>query len=131
RAQRQSVASALLVPLPWNGEVQRVLVASWHERRDITPATVEPAELIADVAAAGLARLEADARRAAGSMQDHAVVRAARALNASLDLQEVLQTLVDEAGRALGAETSGIYLGDAERGAIATAGHNVPESRHG
>src|SRR5262249_40873814 len=82
-------------------------------------------------AAAGFARLEADERRAAGSLQDRAVVRAALALNESLDLQEILLTLAHEAATALEAELSGVYLGNAEEGAIATAGYGVPADWHG
>ena len=95
------------------------------------PRTSTLAELAADQAAAGFARLEADERRAAGSVQDRAVVRAAGALNATLDLQEILLTLVHEAALALDAEMSGVYLGDAENGAVATAGYGVPEGWHG
>jgi diguanylate cyclase (GGDEF)-like protein len=100
-------------------------VVLWHERRDLGEDAVELAELLADQAAAGLARLEADARRAAGSLQDRAVTRAARALIGSLDLHEILRTVAREAAVAVGAETSGVYLGDAVSGAVATAGHNV------
>src|SRR4051794_40868870 len=124
-------ASALFVPVTWDGRVQRVVLVSWTQPDEIAPETVALAELATDLAAAGLARLEADARRAAGSMHDQALVRAARALNASLDLQEVLQALADEACRSLGAERSGVPRGDGERGGVATAGHNVPHGWHG
>ena len=36
-----------------------------------------------------------------------------------------------EAALALDAEASGVYLGDAEEGAVATAGYGVPEGWHG
>ena len=97
RAERHGLESVLFVPLHWNDAVQRVLVVSWYEHREIADADVELAELIAGTAAAGLARLEAEARRAAGSVQDHAVIRAALALNASLELSEILDTLAREA----------------------------------
>jgi diguanylate cyclase (GGDEF)-like protein len=108
-----------------------VLIAGWNARREISADDVALAQDAADQAAAGFARLEADERRAAGSIQDRAVVRAARALIASLDLQEILLTLVYEAALAVDADMSGVYLGDAEKGAVATAGYSVPEGWHG
>ena len=67
----------------------------------------------------------------ARAKQDQALVRAARALNASLDLHEVLRTLSREAALALDGEMSGVYLGNAEQGGVATAGHNVPDEWFG
>ena len=131
RAEHHGIASSLFIPVAWAGEVRDVVIVGWTERRDISAEDIDTAQLIADQAAAGFARLEADERRAAGSVQDRAVVRAAAALNASLDLQEVLLTLVHEAALALDADMSGVYLGDGENGAVATAGYSVPEGWHG
>ena len=131
RAARYGTRAALFVPLTWGGRIRRVMVLGWTAPRPFEPETIATAELAADQAAAGFARLEADERRAAGSIQDRAVVRAASALGASLDLQEVLLTLVHEAALALDAEMSGVYLGDATAGAVATAGYSVPEGWHG
>src|SRR6476620_3064026 len=110
RVLKTGIASALFIPIRWENEIRHVLMVGWNVRRELGADTIETAQLLADQAAAGYARLEADARRAAGSNQDRAVVRAARALNASLDLQEILLTLVHEAALALDAETSGVYL---------------------
>jgi diguanylate cyclase (GGDEF)-like protein len=129
--EHHGIASALFIPVSWGDEVRTVAIAAWAERREITPEDVEHAELAADQAAAGLARLETEDRRAAASVQDRAVVRAGRALNATLDLQEILLTLVHEAALALNADFSGVYLGDKEKGAVATAGYGVPEGWHG
>jgi diguanylate cyclase (GGDEF)-like protein len=129
--ERFDVASALFAPLSWGGEVRRVVLAIWHAPRDLGAEEEAVAAALADQAAAGFARLEAEERRAAGSVQDRAVVRAARALNASLELEEVLRTLAREAALALGADLSGVYLGDRHDGALATAGHGVPEEWHG
>jgi diguanylate cyclase (GGDEF)-like protein len=130
RAREHGIASTLFVPIAWGGEIRDVLLAAWNTRQTLTPEITETAEMLADQVAAGLARLEAEARRAAGATQDKAVVRAARALNASLDLQEILLTLVHEAALALDAEMAGVYLAE-EEGAIATAGYGVPEGWHG
>jgi diguanylate cyclase (GGDEF)-like protein len=94
-------------------------------------ADVEQAEALAAVAASGLARLEAERRRSARAAHDRALVRAARALNASLELQEVLRTLAREAALAVGADLAGVYLGNGRDGAVATAGHGVPPEWHG
>ncbi|MGH2950311.1 MAG: bifunctional diguanylate cyclase/phosphohydrolase, partial [Solirubrobacteraceae bacterium] len=76
-------------------------------------------------------RLEAERRRTARAAHDRALMRAARALNASLELQEVLRTLAHEAALAVGAELSGVYLGNGTDGGVATAGHGVPDEWHG
>jgi diguanylate cyclase (GGDEF)-like protein len=131
RAKDYGISSMLFVPIAWRDEIRHVLLICWNARHEITATDIEDVQLAADQAAAGFARLEADERRSAGSVQDRAVVRAARALNASLDLQEILLTLVHEAALALEAEMSGVYLGNAETGATATAGYGVPEGWHG
>jgi diguanylate cyclase (GGDEF)-like protein len=131
RAEHHDISSTLFVPVSWTNEVRSVVIIAWRAHRDITADDIELAELAAHQAAAGLARLEADERRTRGSVQDRAVVRAGRALNASLDLQEILLTVVHEAALALDAEMSGVYLGNGEQGAVATAGYSVPEGWHG
>ncbi|MBE2320286.1 diguanylate cyclase [Solirubrobacter sp. CPCC 204708] len=129
RAAQYGIASALFVPLVWGGQIRTVLFVAWSASREISQADIADARLLADQAAAGFARLEAEERRAAGSVQDRAVVRAARALGRSLDLQEILETLVEEAALALDADMSGFYLADLEHGgAVATAGFNVPST---
>ena len=125
------VASALFVPVTYGGEVRHVAILLSHTMREFTAAEIGSAEALADVAAAGLARLEAENRRAARSAHDRALVRAARALNMSLELGEVLRALAREAAHAVGADLTGVYLGNAEDGGIATAGHNVPDEWHG
>jgi diguanylate cyclase (GGDEF)-like protein len=129
--ERFDVASAVFVPLAFGGEVRCVVTMVWHSLRDLDTEATLLVESLVDQAAAGLARLEAERREAAAGAQDRALVRAARALNASLDLQEVLRTLSREACLAVGADLAGVYLGDAEHGVVATAGHNVPDEWHG
>ncbi|RKQ85031.1 diguanylate cyclase (GGDEF)-like protein [Solirubrobacter pauli] len=127
-AEQHGVASALFVPVAYGGAIRDVLLIAWNDPRAISAEDVRDAQLLADQAAAGYGRLEAEERRAAGSLQDRAVVRAARALGQSLELQEVLQTLVEEASLALDGDESGVYLADLEAGdAVATAGYKVPE----
>jgi diguanylate cyclase (GGDEF)-like protein len=121
-------ADGLRIPLSWNGEVRRVVTVVCDSP---TADQVGLAELLCEQAAAGLARIEADERRAAGSVQDRAIARAAGALNESLDQDEVLRTLVREAAQALAADQVAVYLGDAESGAVATAGLGMPDEWEG
>jgi diguanylate cyclase (GGDEF)-like protein len=129
--ERFAVASALLIPQAWGGEVRRVVIAIWRAPRALDADEIAFGELACEQAAAGLARVEADERRAAGSVLDRAVVRAARALYASLDLQEVLATLAREAAQAMEAYVAVVYLGNAETGATATAGYGMRDGWRG
>ena len=129
--ERFGSASLLFVPVAWGGEVRHVAVSIFRTRRELGEAEIATALMLADQTAAGLARLEAEQRAHARAKQDEALVRAARALNASLDLGEVLHTLAREASLAVEGDISGVYLGNAETGGVATAGHNVPDEWHG
>ena len=82
---------------------------------------------MANQAAAGLAVLEVRERINAQADQQAALARAAKALNARLDLRSVLDTLCREADRALGADLAGVYLGDARNGGVGVAAHGLDE----
>jgi len=129
--ERFSAASALFVPVTWGDEVRHVAIGLYRSRRELTVDEVALARTLADQTAAGLARLEAEARARARARHDQALVRAARALNASLELGEVLHTLAREAALAVDGDIAGVYLGNAESGGVATAGHNVADGWHG
>jgi diguanylate cyclase (GGDEF)-like protein len=129
--QHFDVASALIVPVAHGGEVRRVAILLTHRPRTFTGVEIGEAETLARVAAAGFGRLEAEQRRTARAAHDRALVRAARALNMSLELNEVLGTLAREAAQAVGADLTGVYLGNGRDGGVATAGHNVPQEWHG
>jgi diguanylate cyclase (GGDEF)-like protein len=126
-----ATGAGVRLPVSWGGDVRHVAVATAAGGEGPAPAALELAATLVEQAAAGLARIDAEQRAAAGAGHDRALVRAARALNASLDLQEVLRTLAREAAVALGAHFSGVYLGRAGANLVATAGHNVPEGWHG
>jgi diguanylate cyclase (GGDEF)-like protein len=128
---RYDAASVLFLPVSWGGEVRHVAIAIHHERRELGEQDLALAVSLADLAAAGLARVEAESRARARARQDEALVRAARALNASLELGDVLRTLAREAALAVDADIAGVYLGNAETGGVATAGHNVSDAWHG
>jgi diguanylate cyclase (GGDEF)-like protein len=127
-SQAGESAGTLRIPLSWNGEVRRVVTVVCDSP---TADEIALAELLCEQAAAGLARIEAEERRAAGSLQDRAIARAAGALNESLDQDEVLRTLAREAGEALAADQVAVYLGDAESGAVAAAGLGLPDEWEG
>jgi diguanylate cyclase (GGDEF)-like protein len=125
------VASALFVPVRHDDEVRRVAIVISETPREFSEREIAHGQALADVAAAGYARLEAEQRRAARAARDSALVRAAQALNMSLELTEVLRTLSHEAAAAVGADLTGVYLGNARDGGTATAGYAVPEEWHG
>jgi diguanylate cyclase (GGDEF)-like protein len=129
--ERFDVGSVLFVPVSWGGEVRQVAILAEREPRRREPEAIELAVALCDQAAAGFARLEAELRTSARAAHDRALVRAARVLNASLELGDVLMTLAREASQALGGDVTGVYLGNAETGGAATAGHNMPEDWHG
>jgi diguanylate cyclase (GGDEF)-like protein len=129
--ERFDVGSALFLPVAWGGEIRHVAIVGHREARELPDEAVALAASLCDQAAAGFARLEAESRRGANASRDRALVRAARVLNESLELREVLRTLAQEASLALGGDVTGVYLGNATSGGVATAGHNMPEEWHG
>jgi GAF domain-containing protein len=124
--QRFAVKSALFVPLAWDGDVRWVTVLVRTRDQSFSDEAIELARLMANIAAAGLALIENRTRDAGRAGRDSALARAAAALNGPLELTDVLQTLTREAGLALGGDMAGVYLGDGERGGVATAGFNTP-----
>jgi diguanylate cyclase (GGDEF)-like protein len=134
-ATRLEARSALLVPVAWAGDVRHVAVLARRVAHVWTPDEILIAETLANQAALGLARLESEQRRVAQAERDQALARAAHALNVSLELQAVLDTLAREADLAVGGEMAGVYLldgdGDGDGTALATAGHNCPDEWFG
>jgi len=130
-AARIEASAALLVPLAWAGDVRHVAILGRRAAAPWTPDEIQIAETLANQAALGLARLESEHRRVVQAERDAALARAAHALNVSLELQEVLDTLAREAGLAVGGAISGVYLVDEDGAALATAGHNLPDEWFG
>jgi diguanylate cyclase (GGDEF)-like protein len=129
--ERFQARSVLFLPITWGGTVRHVAISVFRTRRELSDDEVLLGRALADQAAAGLARLEAEQRAAARGRQDQALVRAARALNATLDLGAVLHTLAREACLAVDADMSGVYLGNADTGGVAAVGYNVAEEWKG
>jgi diguanylate cyclase (GGDEF)-like protein/putative nucleotidyltransferase with HDIG domain len=124
--KRFRAASLLFVPLAFEGRVRSVVVLLSHTPRTFEIAELELAYTLANQASAGLAVLEMRSHLSARAKRRGALVRAARALNASLDLRAVLTSLCAEGARAVGADMAGFYLGDAENGGVAVAAHGIP-----
>ena len=123
--------SALLVPLAWAGDVHAVAVVARRRPHVWSPDETLIAETLANQAALGLALLDSEQRRLTQAARDQALARAAHALNVSLELQEVLDTLAREAGAAVGGAYAGVYLIDEDGSGVATAGFNCPEEWFG
>jgi diguanylate cyclase (GGDEF)-like protein len=119
-------ASLLYVPLAYEGTVRSVVVLVTHSPRTFDITELELAYTLANQASAGLAVLEMRSRLSARAERRAALVRAAGALNASLDLDEVLTNLCEQGSRALGADMAGFYVGDAEGGS-AVAAYGIPK----
>ena len=108
-----------------------VVIGIWHEPTDSDPEAIELTVALTRIAALSLARIDAEERSRAEVRHHTSLLRAARALNASLELPEVLSTLCREADLALGGDIVGVYLGDAQSGGVAVAGHQVPPGWEG
>ena len=125
--ERFNAGSILFLPVSWDGEVRYVVILIRTEIAPFGTDEIELAGALSAQAASGYARDEVLRRAAAQHDRDAALARAAKALNATLDLQHVLETIAREAGLAVGGDMAGVYLGDGVRGGIATAGHNTPD----
>ena len=90
--------------------------APQRQPREFTPADIDLADTLASQAATALAVLRMRERLSPRADRQAALARAAGALNARLELRAVLDTLCREADQALGADVSGVYLGNAEVG---------------
>ncbi|HEY6781091.1 MAG TPA: diguanylate cyclase [Thermoleophilaceae bacterium] len=124
--RRFRAASLLFVPLAFEGQVRSVVVLVSQRPRTFEIDELEVAYTLANQASAGLAVLEMRRRLSTRAERRAALVRAASALNASLDLRAVLDSLCEQGSRALGADVAGFYLGDAEGGGAAIAAYGVP-----
>ena len=130
-ATRLDARSALLVPIAWAGAVRRVAILARRCEQVWSHDETAIAETLANQVALGLARLESQHRGVAQTERDKALARAAHALNESLELQAVLDTLAREADLAVGGDVAGVYLLQGDGTALATAGHNCPPEWYG
>ena len=125
--ERFKVASALFVPLIFEGEVRNVVVLVSETPQRFSEEEVQLVHTLANQASAALAVREMKRRLNAHANQQAALARAASAMNARLDQGVVLETLCREADLALGGDVAGVYLGDARSGGVGVAAHGMPE----
>jgi len=124
---RFSAASALFIPLAYHGDVPDVVTLVSERERHFSEAEAQLAYTLANQASAGLAALDMRRRLGARADRQMALARATAALNARLDRRSVLEALCREASLAVGADFTGVYLGDARAGAVAVAAHGIAE----
>ena len=125
-AERYNAESAFFVPLALEGRVRAVIGCISEVPREFSEDDVQLAYTLANLAAAAIGTLDMRARMSARAEHQTALARAARSLNARLDLHTVLETLCREADLALAADLAGVYLGDARHGGLAVAAHGIP-----
>jgi len=126
-AERFHARSALVAPVAYGGDVQAVVALVSEVPREFSDEEVDLVYTLAKQASAALAVLEMSTHLGARAEQQTALARAARTLNARLDLNAVLTTLAHEANLALGGDVVGVYLGDAEQGGVAVAADGFQE----
>jgi diguanylate cyclase (GGDEF)-like protein len=109
------VAPALAVVLPVRTQdaVDHALVLLHGPGHSVEPSDVDIAAAFATACGAVLAQTQLAAEQAARVAQQAALARAAKTLNESLDLSDVLRTICEESARLLEADAAGMYRGDA------------------
>src|SRR3954452_6245781 len=123
--ERFDVATALFVPIEFDGEVRCVVALVSETPQRFSEEEVQLVHTLANQASAALAVLEMKRHLGARADQQAALARAAGALNARLDQSVILDTLCREADLAMGGDLAGVYLGDARSGGMAGAGHGM------
>ncbi len=122
-----SEPGGLFLPLAYDDQVRVVVGCMPTAPRVFGDDEVQVAQTLVNQATAAIRMLDLRAHIDARAGQEAALARAARSLNARLDLHTVLETLCREADQALGADLAGVYLGDADDGGRAVAAHGIPK----
>jgi diguanylate cyclase (GGDEF)-like protein len=125
-AGRPAERSVLLLPMRLGGEVRYVLALTDSGEGGFSAEEAELAEAFASAATAGLMQLEQAAGQAAQTERQAALARAARTLNDTLDLNQVLVKICEESARILGAEVSAVYMGNEREGLRVEAALGLP-----
>lgn len=123
--------SAVLTPVRTrSGRVLLTGVARLYEK-PFEALEVTLLEAVAESAGHALERIWAFEERDRRSAQQAALVRAAKALNRSLEIDQVLAALCEEVAEALEADASATYLGNERDGYTCVAIANLDESVRG
>jgi diguanylate cyclase (GGDEF)-like protein len=115
----------LLLPMRSHDSIDYVLVIAHEPQRTLSDADVDVAVAFATGAAAALAQLHLGEEHAEQVAQQSALARAAATLNESLDPQEVLTRICQEAAAILDADNAAVYRGAPGEGATMEAIFNI------
>lgn len=119
----------LLLPIHVNGVMDHVIVLGSSRPLEFSEDQLDTAEALAGTMGAALSRLHRARADATESSRQAELSRAAKSLNASLDLNRVLVRICEESARILEADLAVVYLGDGHRGLQIEAGTGVgPEA---
>ena len=110
------VATALLLPMRRDGSTVHVLCLFDEDEPGFDAAEAEVARAFATAAAAALGQVHMADSLAAESMRRGALVRAAKALNGSLDVDRTLARICAEAVKILDADNAAVLVGDERAG---------------
>jgi diguanylate cyclase (GGDEF)-like protein len=105
---------ALVLPVRTQDALDHALILLAGPGRSLEPSEVDIAAAFAGACGALLAQTQLAAEQSARVAQQAALARAAKTLNESLDLGDVLRTICDEATRLLEADAAALYRGDAD-----------------
>src|SRR5205085_3150742 len=107
---------ALALPVCGQDAIEHALILLDGQARALEPSEVDLAAAFATAAGAVLAQTRLAEDQAGRVAQQAALARAAKTLNESLDLADVLHTMCAEAVRILDADAAAVYRGNAEEG---------------
>jgi diguanylate cyclase (GGDEF)-like protein len=119
-------ATLLLVPMRRNGARAHVLCLFDDQEQGFDPAEADVARAFASAAAAALAQVQMADRLVMESMQRGALIRAARALNGSLDVDRTLARICQEAVKILDADNAAVLVGDEREGLTVVSVYGLP-----
>jgi diguanylate cyclase (GGDEF)-like protein/putative nucleotidyltransferase with HDIG domain len=126
--ERYNARSGLFVPVAFGGDVRAVVGLISETPQVFDDEEVQLVYILANQTSAALAALEMSTRLSERAEQQSALARAARTLNARLDVAAVLDTLCHEANLSLGGDVAAVYLGGAESGGVAVAADGLEDS---
>jgi PAS domain S-box-containing protein len=110
-AEQVRARSAVFVPVAAEGAIQAVLVVAREEQRSFTPDEVALLQAAAAETALAFERVRSAAALEDALAREQLVARIGRRVRSELDLGAVLQTSVEELGRAVGVTRCFIRLG--------------------
>jgi diguanylate cyclase (GGDEF)-like protein len=125
------VASALLLPMHRRGSIAHVLCLFDEHEPGFDGAEAEVARAFAAAAAAALGQVHMADSLAVENMRRGALVRAAKALNGSLDVDRTLARICAEAVKILDADNAAVLVGDERAGLTIRSVYGLPRESLG